>query len=181
MRLCECRVGPLRDSAHPNQLRCFRCGWWTAHGALSNQQRVHLEIREAISILDKLADDYAWAHGLSFAPPKLGNGLRRLGASDDGEGVSIDYADPTGDLAANRRRLRVRAYTTIAARLLERIMRDVRSADDAIGEALLAAEPPGPVDHTKAPFHDTGGLRYPDPAVYDAQTRRRGRGEAIPT
>jgi hypothetical protein len=77
----------------------------------------------------------------------------------------------------------VRAYAAIAARLLEEAVRALRSADDAIGGALIAAEPPGPKDHTPAPFHDPATLyARPDLAeAHSARDRRHLRGEGIPT
>lgn len=163
-------AAPLRDGANPDRLRCFACGAWTAHGALATPDHVAMLAREAASLAGQLAADYQWAHSVSLDPTRRAQ-----------NGRSRTVSDPTGNSAADHRRAITAAYTTITARLLERAVRDLRAADEAIGEALLTAEPPGPKDHTKAAYHDTGGLRYPDPAVYAAQNQRRGRGEGVPT
>jgi hypothetical protein len=137
---------------------------------LPSPERVALLTGEANSLLAKLAEDYAWAHSVACCP------TRRAVA-----GRGSGHTDPTGNTVADPARLAVSAHAAAAARLLELAVRDLRAADAEIGEALLAAEPPGPFDHTKAAWHDTGGLRYPDPAVYTAQLQRRTRGEGIPT
>lgn len=188
MRLCEhwiprrageppspCATGPLRAGDHPDPLRCARCAGWTPHGGLPSHERVTILARQVASLTDKLADDYAWAHGISFAPPSR-NG--------NGGGRRHGHTDPTLGVITDHRRVIVRAYTAIAARLLEQAVRALRSADEAIGDALLAAEPPGPADHTPAPFHDPAILYpgRPDLAeAYAALERRHGRGEGVPT
>lgn len=179
MKLCVCPA-PLRNTAELDRLRCLRCSGWTPHGGLPSTERVAILIREATSLAAQLATDYAWAHSVAFDPARRGGGRSSKGV----------HSDPTGSVAADDRRLddgrpvgrlAVREYTAVAARLLERAVRALRAADEAVGEALLAAEPPGPTDHTKAAWHDNGRLRYPDPAVYEAQASRRVRGEGIPT
>lgn len=166
-----CAAGPLRLTDNPDPLRCARCAGWTPHGALPSIERVAILAREVASLTSRLAEDYAWAHGISFAP----------GGRNGSDGRRSNHSDSTGGVIADPARAMVRAYAAIAARLLEAAVRLLRSADEAVGDALLAAEPPGPKDHTKAPFHDTGGLRYPEPGVYAAQDRRRARGEGVPS
>lgn len=186
MRLCDhwipkranddtpnrCATGPLRLGNNLDPLRCARCGGWTPHGALPSRERVAILARETASLTNKLADDYAWAHGIAFAPNTTnGTGGRRRG-----------HSDPTGGLITDDTRITVRAYTAIAARLLEQATRAMRHADEAIGDALLAAEPPGPKDHTKAPYHDTIPDNRPDLAeAHAARNRRLARGEGVPT
>lgn len=186
MRLCDsfvldaddprnrCRTGPLRAGTGPERLRCLRCAGWTPHGALPNPDRVTVLVREAISLLTELALEpkynYRWAHGIALSPNRSGS---------NGRGSA--HGDPTGNQTADPRRAVVRDCTVIAARLLERIVRDLRSADDAIGQALLAAEPPGPFDHTPAPYHDAIPPTRPDlEEPYAARGRRRARGEGVP-
>lgn len=167
-----CASGPLRLGDHPDPLRCGRCGGWTPHGGLPSIERAAILSREVASLVGRLADDYAWAHGISFAPGSNGSGGRRAG-----------HSDPTGGLVADKTRVLVRAYAALAARLLEQAVRSLRSADEAIGDALFAAEPPGPKDHTPAPFHDPATLfpGRPDLAeAHGAQARRHARGEGIP-
>jgi hypothetical protein len=186
MRLCDalvldpddeenrCPDGPLRSTGNVERLRCFACGGWTPHGRLLPIDHVAALAREATSILAQLERDYRWAHSVAFAPTR-----RRNPAEASGKG---DHGDPTGDHVADTARARTRDFAIVAARLLERAVRDLRAADEAIGEALLAAEPPGPVDHTKAPYHDTMPDNRPDLAdAYDARGRRWGRGEGIPS
>lgn len=189
MRLCDaflkfrhgdetsnrCPAGPLRSTTTPDQFRCFRCGGWTPHGGLPSIERVAIVARETASITARLAEDYAWAHSVSFAPTRRGPGSN---------GRGLPHGDPTGNSVADTRRAAVRDRALLAARLLERALRDLRAADEAIGDALLAAEPPGPVDHTKAPFHDPASLfpGRPDLAeAHAARARRRARGEGVPT
>lgn len=169
-----CPTGPLRLGDAPDPLRCAKCGGWTPHGGLPSIERVAILAREVTSLTARLADDYAWAHGIAFAPGgRNGAGGRRNG-----------HSDPTGGVVADQTRIIVRAYTAIAARLLEAAVRSLRSADEAIGDALFAAEPPGPADHTPAPFHDPATLYpgRPDLAeAHAAQQRRHTRGQGIPT
>jgi hypothetical protein len=172
--LSPCAAGPLLPGDNPELLRCARCSGWTPHGGLPSIERVAILTREITSLTTRLADDYAWAHGIAFAPGS-GNGAgRRRGG----------HSDPTGGVIADQTRITVRAYTAIAARLLEGAVRSLRNADEAIGDALYAAEPPGPKDHTPAPFHDPATLYpgRPDLAeAHAAQDRRHIRGEGIPT
>ena len=185
MKLCVCPA-PLRATAELDRLRCLRCGHWTPHGGLPSTERVTILVREATSLAGQLATDYAWAHSVAFDPARRGGGRNAKGV----------HADPTGSVAADDRRhapghpleghpvgrLAVRDYTAVAARLLERAVRALRAADEAIGEALLAAEPPGPVDHTPAPYHDSIPANRPDLAdAHAARARRHTRGEGIPT
>lgn len=167
-----CASGPLRLGNQPDPLRCARCGGWTPHGGLPSHERVAILAREVASLAAQFAEDYAWAHSVAFDPtrrPTAGNG--RGG-----------HSDPTGSAVTDKRRLMIRAYTAIAARLLEAAVRAMRSADDAIGSALLAAEPPGPKDHTPAPYHDTIPQNRPDLVeAHAARARRFTRGEGIAT
>ena len=170
----RCPAGPLRDTAAPNQLRCHRCGGWTPHGGLPSPERVTILVAEAISLLTELAlapkQNYRWAHGVAFDPTRRSNG----------GGARTGHGDPTGARVADPRRAMVRDAAIVAARLLERAVRDLRNADDAIGQALFAAEPPGPADHVQAPFHDPASLFPGRPDLEDshaAQGRRWGRGE----
>lgn len=179
MKLCVCPA-PLRATAELDRLRCLRCGQWTSHGGLPSPERVAILVREATSLAGQLATDYAWAHSIAFDPA-------RRGGTRNGKG---SHADPTGSVAADDRRLddgrpvgrlAVRDYTAVAARLLERAVRALRAADEAIGEALLAAEPPGSRDHTPAPYHDSIPADRPDLAdAHAARARRHTRGEGIP-
>lgn len=183
MRLCDwytlktddpanrCPRGPTRATEEADPLRCFACGGWTPHGNLPSIDRVSLLAREVASIVERLADDYPCGHSVSFAPTRNGHG----------GGNGSTRSDPTGNAVADPRRATVQGYTAVAARLLERAVHALRSADEAIGEAVLAAEPPGRAGHTKAAYHDTAGLRYPEPEVYAAQARRHARGEGIPS
>lgn len=167
-----CAAGPLRLGGNPDPLRCARCAGWTPHGGLPSIERVAILAREVVSLTGKLADDYAWAHGISFAPKtNIGTNGRRHG-----------HSDTTGSIVTERTQIIVRAYTAIAARLLEHAVRGLRSADEAIGDALLAAEPPGPKDHTPAPYHDTIPQNRPDLVeAHAARARRFARGEGIAT
>ena len=169
-----CAAGPLHPDDNTDPHHCARCSGWTPHGGLPSTERVAILAREITSLTNRLADDYAWAHGIAFAPASgNGTGGRRGG-----------HSDPTGGVIANQTRITVRAYTAIAARLLEGAVRSLRNADEAIGDALYAAEPPGPKDHTPAPFHDPATLYpgRPDLAeAHAARDRRRARGEEIPT
>jgi len=167
----RCRSGPLRATEQADRLRCFACGGWTPYGQLPSIERVALLAREAASILAQLDVDYRWAHSVAFAPTR-----RSVNGRGSGHG------DPTGSQVGSTARARTKDFAAVAARLLERAMRDLRAADEAVGEALQAAEPHGPADHTKAPYHDTVPANRPDLAVaYDARSDRYARGEGIPT
>lgn len=167
----RCPTGPLRDTEQLEPFRCHRCGGWTPHGALPSIERANILARETASLVAKLAEDYAWAHSVAFAPTRRGSNGRAPG-----------HSDPTGNGTANTKRQIVKDYTTIAARLLERAVRALRSADEAIGDALFAAEPPGPVDHTPAPYHEPIPANRPDlEDAHAAQHRRQARGEGTPT
>lgn len=182
MRLCVC-TAPLRDPDGAERLRCARCSGWAADGGLPSPERVAILVREATSLAAQLAVDYRWAHSVAFDPAR-----RDSAGGGNGRGR---HGDPTGNVVADDRRtkegrpvgrLAVRNSTAVAARLLERVVRDLRSADEAIGEALLAAEPPGPRDHVRAPYHDTIPANRPDlEDAHDARRRRHARGEGIPT
>jgi len=176
MKLCGCPA-PLRSTASLERLRCLRCAGWTPHGRLPTTDHGLMVTNEIISLAAKMGDDYPWVHSLACDPARRGH--------SDGRNPGV--SDPTLNAILtnerrpkNQRRPGVVDYGTIAARLTERALKALRAADEAIGEALLAAELPGPADHTKAAYHDTGGLRYPDPNIYAAQTRRHSRGEGAP-
>jgi hypothetical protein len=170
MRLCQCSA-PLRSTAALDRLRCLRCGHWTPHGWLTTVDRATALTNEIISLATKIGEDYGWVHDLAHDPTRRGHG----------NGRSSDVADPTLALILmHERRPYVAAYATIASRLIERAAVAARNADEAVGEALLAAELPGPADHTLAPFHDPTSLYpgRPDLAeAHAAKARRRGRGE----
>lgn len=173
MKLCQCPA-PLRSTTTPEHLRCLRCAGWTPHGRLSNVEHIITVTSEAISLVQKLAEDYGWVHDLAYDPTRRGHG----------NGRTSDVADPTLALVlAGERRPMIAAYATIASRLTERALVALRNADEAIGDALYCAEPPGPADHTPAPFHDPHSL-YPGrpdlEAAHAAQNRRRTRGEGTP-
>ena len=186
MRLCGC-LRPLRATQQPERLRCGSCGHWTAHGRPPTVERVAALTREVTSLAGQLATDYAWAHSITYDP------TRRGGPTTNGWGGSRgSHNDPTGTIVADDHRhpdghptgrLAVADYTIIAARLLERALRALRDADEAAGEALLAAETPGPSDHVRAPYHDPATLfpSRPDLAeAYAARDRRHSRGEGTP-
>lgn len=164
----RCPAGPFRST---DPYRCLRCGGWLDHGGLLDPAQFRFRIFEASSILKQLAEDYPFAHDLAHHPTRRPQ-----------NGRSGLVGDPTANDAADRSRARIRAYTLIVDRLVEDVVRRLRHADDACGSALYAAEPPGPADHTKAPYHD-GSLRLVSDAAMDeayaAQDRRRARGEAL--
>ncbi len=170
MRFCDCPA-PLRSTASLERLRCLRCAGWTPHGRMTPVDRNVLTTNELVSLATKIGEDYSWVHDLAYNPTRRGHG----------NGRSTDVADPTLNLIlTNERRPFIAAYATIASRLLERALVALRNADEAIGDALYYAEPPGPADHTPAPFHDPATLfpGRPDLAeAHAAQARRRGRGE----
>lgn len=173
MRLCQCPAPP-RSTTALEHLRCLRCGQWTPHRRLVSVDRAAGLTNEIVSLATKIADDYGWVHDLAHDPTRRGHG----------NGHNPDVADPTLELVlAGERRPQIAAYATIAARLLERALSALRTADEAIGDALYCAEPPGPADHTPAPFHDPATL-YPGrpdlEAAHAAQVRRRARGEGTP-
>jgi len=171
VRLCHC-PSPLRSTATLERLRCLRCAGWTPHGRPNPVERTIGYTNELISLATKLSEDWGWVYDLAHDPTRHGHSTGRSSGS----------ADPTLELIlTGERRPRIAAYATITSRLLDRAVVAMRNADQACGEALLAAEPPGPKDHTKAAFHDTGGLRYPEPEIYAAQARRHARGEGTPT
>lgn len=174
MKLCGC-PSPLRSTAILERLRCLRCAGWTPHGRFLNVDRSVIYTNELISLATKIGDDYGWVHDLAHDPTRRGHG----------NGRSSDVADPTLQLIlTNERRPYIAAYTTIASRLVERAVQALRSADEAIGDALLAAELPGPADHTPAPFHDPSSLYPGRPDLADAHAakdRRRARGEGAPS
>lgn len=166
MRLCHC-AAPLRCTTVLDRTRCLRCAGWTAHGRILHPDRTAVLAGEARSLLAKLADDYPYVHDLAHDPTRRPQNGRAAGVSD-----------PTGRAVADTTRQTIRALTVISDRLLERAVRDLRNIDEAIGDALLAAEPPGPVDHTPAPFHDTIPANRPDlEDAHAARHRRQGRGE----
>lgn len=169
MKLCGCPA-PLRSTASLERLRCLRCSGWTPHGRLASVDRSIVQTNELASLATKIGEDYGWVHSLAHDPARRGHG----------NGRAVGVSDPTGQAAANEQRIAMTAYATIAARLTDRALKALRAADEAIGDALLAAESRGPADHTKAAYHDTGGLRYPDPNIYAAQARRHSRGEGAP-
>lgn len=172
MKLCACPA-PLRSTAELERLRCLRCAGWTPHGRLPAPDHAAQLAREAASLATKIADDYAWVHSVAHQPTRRPQ-----------NGRSAERSDPTGNQATDPARLTSRTYGLVTARLLERAVKALRSADEAVGDALLAAEPPGPKDHTPAPFHDPTSL-YPGrpdlAAAHAAKTRREGRGEGTPT
>jgi hypothetical protein len=170
MRLCAC-TAPLRSTAILDRTRCLRCAGWTAHGRMTDPDRVKLLAGDARSLLARLADDYPYAFDLAHSPTRRPQ-----------NGRSGSRPDPTGNAVADECRARIRTYTLIVDRLLERVVRDIRSADEASGDALLAAEGPGPAEHTKAAFHDSSPRLIGRPDLddaYAAQDRRRARGEAL--
>jgi len=164
----RCPSGPFR-SADP--FRCLRCRGWLAHGRLLEPSRLRFLTADATSILKQLTDDYPFAYDLAHHPTRRPQ-----------EGRSGAVGDPTGNSVADRRRARIEAYTTIVARLVEDVVRGLRHADDAAGDALLLGEPPGPREHVKAAWHDSSPrlIGRPDlDEAYAAQDRRRERGEAL--
>lgn len=170
MRLCAC-AAPLRSTAMLDRTRCLRCAGWTAHGRMIDPARVKLLTGDIRSILARLCDDYPFVHDLAHHPTRRPQ-----------NGRSGMVGDPTGNSVADPSRAAIRAYTLIVDRLLERIVRDVRAADEACGDALYAAEAPGPREHVKAAFHDSSPRLIGRPDLddaYAAQDRRRARGEAL--
>ena len=170
MRLCGCPA-PLRSTAALDRLRCLRCAGWTAHGRMVDPARVALLAADARSILARLCDDYPFVYDLAHYPTRRPQ-----------NGRSGAVGDPTGNAVADDTRARIRALTLVVDRLLERVVRDVRSADEACGDALYLAEPPGPREHVKAAFHDSSPRLVGRPDLedaYEAQDRRRARGEAL--
>jgi len=180
MRLCDslltwtedvepgsrCPSGPFRST---NPFRCFRCGGWLGHGRLLEPAYFKLLVSDAVSLLGQLADDYPFVADLAHNPTRRPQ-----------NGRSGVVGDPTGNAVADPARARIHAYTLIVDRLIEQTVRDLRHADDAAGDALYAAEPPGPKDHTRSPYHDPIPDNRPDlEDAYAAQDRRRARGEAI--
>lgn len=164
--LNRCPSGPARST---NPFRCFRCGGWLGHGWLLAPPAVKLLASDAASLLDRLVVDYPFVHDLAHNPTRRAQ-----------NGRSGAVGDPTGNNVADPRRARIHAYSLIVDRLVERAVRDLRYADEAAGDALYAAEPPGPQDHTKAPFHDAIPANRPDLAdAHDARDRRRDRGEVL--
>jgi hypothetical protein len=182
MRLCDsllnwrpddvdrnrCLSGPFR-STDPH--RCLRCGGWLDHGRLLEVSQLKLLAGDASSILSRIGDDYPWVVDLAHNPTRRPQ-----------NGRSGVVGNPTANAAADPARARIRAYTLIVGRLVEDAVRSLRHADDACGEALMAAEPPGPREHVKAAFHDSSprAVGRPDlDEAYEAQDRRRARGEAL--
>lgn len=162
----RCPDGPFRST---NPFRCLRCGGWLEHGRLLEPAHLRALTGEAASFLKQLTDDYPYVHDLAHNPTRRPQ-----------NGRSGVVGDPTGNDAADPSRARVRVYALIVGRLVEAAVRDLGHADDACGEALYAAEPPGPAGHVKAPFHDT----IPDGRTdlveaHEAQDRRRARGEEL--
>jgi hypothetical protein len=173
MKLCSC-PGPLRSTSELERLRCLRCQGWSPHGRLVSVDRAAIQTGEVISLATKISEDFGWVHSLAHDPGRRGHSNGRV----------ADVSDPTGQAATNKQRLVVAAYAAIASRLVERALGALRNADEAIGDALLAAELPGPVDHTPAPFHDPASLFPGRPDLADAhaaRARRRARGEGTPT
>lgn len=182
MRLCDsllvwkpdadpgsrCPSGPFR-SVDP--FRCLRCGGWLGHGRLLDPTHHRFLTGEAVSVLKQLADDYPYVHDLAHNPTRRPQNGR--------SGVA---GDPTGNAVADPGRGRIHIYALIVDRLMERIVRDLRHADEACGDALYAAELPGPKEHTKAAFHDSSPRLIGRPDLddaYAAQDRRRARGESL--
>lgn len=181
MRLCDsllawkpddrgnrCPSGPFR-SVDP--FRCLRCGGWLDHGRLLEPAHFRFLTGEAISLLKQITEDYPYVHDLAHNPTRHPQ-----------NGRSGVVGDPTGNHVADPGRARIRAYALIVGRLLEQTVRGLRHADDACGDALYAAEAPGPKEHTKAPFHDSSPRLIGRPDLddaYAAQDRRRARGESL--
>jgi hypothetical protein len=139
------------------------------HGRLLEPAHLKVLVGDAVSFLTQLADDYPYVHDLAHNP-----------TSRPQNGRSSAVADPTGNQVADAGRARIHVYALVVDRLIEGAVRDLRHADEAAGDALYAAEPHGPKDHTRAPYHDTIPDNRPDlDEAYAAQDRRRARGEAI--
>jgi hypothetical protein len=176
MRLCDslvfdhdhdqnrCPSGPWRSA---NPFRCFRCGGWLGHGRLLEPPDLKLLAGEATSLLGRLLEDYPYVHDLAHSPTRRPQ-----------NGRSGVVGDPTGNHVGDPRRARIRAYGLVVDRLVERAVRDLRHADEAAGDALYAAEPPGPAGDIPSPYGDPIPANRPDlEDAHAARGRRRGRGE----
>lgn len=161
MILCECRH-PLRDTANPDRLRCNHCGHWTPHGRTFSNERALVAGKQIASLAGRIADDLAWLADIAHHPTRRETNGRASG-----------HTDPTVAAFTNPRQQPTHAYTLVAARALERALAWLQVADIAAGEALQAAELPGPKDHVRAPYHDKIPENRPDLAAAHAAKRRR--------
>lgn len=164
----RCPAGPFR-SVDP--FRCLRCGGWLGHGRLLDPAHFRFLTGEATSLLKQLAGDYPFVHDLAYNPTRRPQ-----------NGRSGIVGDPTANSVVDPRRARIEVYTVIVGRLVEDATRKLRRADEACGDALYTAEPPGPKEHTKAAFHDSSPRLIGRPDLddaYAAQDRREARGETL--
>ena len=164
----RCPDGPFRST---DPFRCLRCGGWLDHGQLLDPVQFKFRVVEASSFLGQLADDYPFVHDLAHHPTRRPQ-----------NGRSGVVGDPTGNSVCDPRREQIRAYSLIVGRLVEQAVRSLRQADEACGDALYAAEPPGPREHVKAAWHDSSPRLIGRPDLddaYAAQDRRRERGEVL--
>lgn len=172
MRLCACpRVSRVGSS---DPLRCGRCSLWTPSGRPATREKAVRAAEEAISLLTRSQEDYAWLVGSLY-------GLqRRRGSAGGASGNRLAWSDSTGDLAGSEAHLRARAYASLASRFLLRALLELRRADEAIGEALYALDP-GPVPKVDFAVTDVVPSGRPDLAeAHAARARRWARGEGVP-
>lgn len=172
MRICDCTTKNITPG---ERLRCQTCAGWTPYGRPLTNDKISRLAEETISILAKLLDDHQWLQGIIHSPTRQGDpiAIKQTG-----------HSDPTGQTTTDPQRLRIRNYVVLCGRLLEHINETARHADEAAGDAFLAAEtrPPGGDPHVPAAYHDTIPQGRPDlEQAHHARDRRHTRGEGIPT
>lgn len=159
MKLCSCSrfVRDLRG----DRLRCSECHGWTPHGRPLSRDRLALVVGEIHSLVGRLVEDLSW----DLDPGRRGELVRSAGP-----------ADPTGEAATDVRRTRVRQWTVLSARLLERTLADLKLADEATGEALQAAED-GPPERLPGTWYPPTELSAEVERQLAYQVRRMARGQ----
>lgn len=166
---CEC-ARPARDPHTGDRERCVACGGWTPHGRREPKHGMARTIAELHSLIDRIASDW---RGFGDDPRPSCRG-ETTGTTD------IAWSDPT--FAAATRSRYIDDWLVLCARFLDRTRLELRRADDAMGRALYAADPP-PERHNghwwdNMPVADTAGADDTERAqLLAAQARRHARGE----
>lgn len=159
MKLCSCSRF-VRDW-RGDRLRCSECHGWTPWGRPFSRDRLALVTGEIHSLVGRLLEDLSW----DLDPGRRGEPVRAAGP-----------ADPVGMAATDVRRVRVRSWASLAARLLERTLADLKLADEATGEALQAAES-GPAERAGTWYPQTElGAEVERQLAYQARRIARGQG-----
>jgi len=169
---CEC-AHPSRDPHTGDRDRCVACGGWTPHGHRTPRGGFSETIAELHGVLDRIATDW---QGFGDDPAPSRRGGTTTGSTD------IAWSDPTYATAVAHHRAYIDQWLILCCRFLDRARLELLRADDAIGRALYAADPPPErLDGNwwdNIPVTDTAGADDTERArLLAAQSRRHARGE----